>query len=447
MHLSGVPVVLLAILIVAAPARAEDDPPAQARSAAVAAAPAAAPAATDSVIAELSRRIDLLAGELERERLGTAAPTADQAERGLGPAASKVYRTEHGVSVGGYGEMLYENFAAERDDDEAGGRADRLDYLRAVLYVGYKFTDRWLLNSELEFEHGSTGKGGEVSVEFAYVDYLWRPEVNMRAGLLLLPVGLLNELHEPTVFLGARRPVVEQALIPTTWRENGAGVYGDVGPLSYRSYVVAGLSAAGFSASGIRGGRQSGARTVAEDWAWVGRLDWTGQPGLLAGGSVYGGRSGQGLSAEDGEELGVATTLVEGHAEWRRRGLRVRGLAVQSWIGDAADLSASLSDTTTSIVVGEEQMGGYLEAGYDLFSERPRGELSLVPFIRYEQLDTQAAVPAGLNRNPAHDQEIWTFGVAFQPIDQVVMKSDYQDIDNAAGTGLNQFNVALGYIF
>jgi hypothetical protein len=391
----------------------------------------------------------MLAAELERERLGGAAPAAeaDHGERGLGPAAAKVYRTEHGVSVGGYGEMLYENFAAERDDAAASGRTDRLDYLRAVVYLGYRFTDRWLLNSEIEFEHGSTGKGGEVSVEFAYVDYLWRPEMNARAGLLLLPVGLVNELHEPTVFLGARRPAVEQALIPTTWRENGAGVYGDVGPVSYRSYVVAGLSAAGFSAAGIRGGRQSGARTAAEDWAWVGRLDWTARPGFLAGGSIYAGQSGQGITADDGRVLGVATTLAEGHAEWQWRGLRLRGLLVQSWIGDAAALSAALSDSTTSVVIGEEQNGGYVEVGYDVFAARPRGEFSLVPFVRYEQLDTQAAVPAGLARSQATDQDIWTYGVAFQPIDQIVMKGDYQDVDNAAGTGVNQFNVALGYIF
>jgi hypothetical protein len=424
-------------LIAAAPSRGEEP----------ALRPEVAAAGADSMIAELSRRIDLLAAELERERLGAAATVADRAERGLGPAASKVYRADHGVSVGGYGEMLYENFAAERDDDAAAARSDRLDFLRAVLYVGYKFSDRWLFNSELEFEHGSTGEGGEVAVEFAYVDYRWRPEASFRAGLVLLPVGLVNELHEPTVFLGARRPAVEQALIPTTWRENGAGVYGDVGPMSYRTYVVNGLDASGFSAAGIRGGRQDGARATAEDWAWVGRLDLTSVPGLLAGGSVYAGESGQGLIASGGQGLGVATTLVEGHGEWKWRGLAGRGLAVRSWIGDAAELSAALSDSTTSVVVGEEQNGGYVEVGYDVFTEHPRGELSLTPFVRYERLDTQAAVPAGSSRNLATDQEILTTGVAFRPLDPVVVKLDYQDVDNAAGTGVNQLNVALGYIF
>jgi hypothetical protein len=428
-----------ALLLLAAPSSA-DDAVARNQSSGV-------PAGADSVIIELSRRIDLLAAELERERLGAAAAKADRSERGLGPAASKVYRTDHGASLGGYGEMLYESFAAERDDSAPSARTDRLDFLRAVLYVGYKFSDRWLLNSEFEFEHGSTGEGGEVAVEFAYVDYLWRPAASFRAGLVLLPVGLVNELHEPTVFLGARRPAVEQALIPTTWRENGAGMYGDVGPLSYRTYVVSGLDASGFSAAGIRGGRQAGARASAEDWAWVGRLDLTSVPGLLAGGSVYSGGSGQGLMAPDGDALFVSTTLVEGHGEWKWRGFAVRGLAVGSWIGDAAELSAALSDSTTNVVVGEEQIGGYIEVGYDVFAERPRGELSLTPFIRYERFDTQAEVPAGLTRSEATDQEILTAGAAFRPLDSVVFKLDYQDVDNAADTGVNQFNVALGYIF
>ncbi len=403
-------------------------------------------ARTDSVIAELSRRIDLLAAELERERIGPPAARADRPERGLGPAASKVYRTEHGVSIGGYGEMLYEDFAARRDDDTAASSADRLDFLRAVLYFGYKFSDRWLLNSEIEFEHASTGSGGEVSVEFAYVDYVWRPEVNIRAGLLLLPIGLVNEMHEPTVFLSARRPAVEQALIPTTWRENGVGLYGDVGRVSYRTYVTSGLDAGGFTAAGIRGGRQQGARAVAEDWAWTGRLDLTSVPGLLAGSAVYAGRSGQGVSEPAGDALGVSTTLLEGHADWKWRGLAVRGLIVWSWVDDVAALNAVL-DLEGDASIGEEQNGGYVEIGYDLFAARPHGATSLVPFVRWERLNTQAAVPSGFERNPATEREILTAGLSFAPVDQVVVKLDYQDMNDEADTGLDQLNVALGYVF
>src|SRR4029453_5073175 len=106
---------------------------------------------------------------------------------------------------------------------------------------------------------------GEVSVEFAYLDYLIRPEVNVRAGLVLIPVGFINELHEPPVFLGARRPDVEDRIIPTTWRELGAGVFGDAGPVTYRAYVVNGLDSSGIEAEeplpqGGRGGRRGGGR-------------------------------------------------------------------------------------------------------------------------------------------------------------------------------------------
>jgi hypothetical protein len=407
--------------------------------------PASSAARQDSVIAELERRIDLLAAELERERLGPAA-TADRGEHGLGPAASKVYRADRGVSIGGYGEMLYETYAARRDDNESSQRTDRLDFLRAIVYFGYKFSDRWLLNSEVEFEHGSTGKGGEVSVEFAYLDYMWRPEVNVRAGLVLVPMGLVNELHEPTVFRGTRRPLVEQAIIPTTWRENGVGAHGDVGMASYRTVIINGLDASGFSAAGIRGGRQSGAKAAAEDFAWVGRLDVTGVPGLLVGGSVYAGQSGQGLLGAGGRILQVGTTLAEGHVEWKRRGLMLRGLAAWSWIDEAGELNTALG-LPANDAIAAEQGGGYAEAGFDVFTLAPRGELSLIPFLRYERLDTQAKMPRGTTADPALDQEILTVGLNFSPIDPVVFKLDYQDIDNAAGTGLDQFNVAVGYIF
>src|SRR5436309_5161415 len=160
---------------------------------------------TDARIAELERKIEVLAGEIEAMRIGEAAE-AKGSDYGLGPAASKIYRTERGLSIGGYGEMLYSHFGSPQPA--------RADLERAVLYVGYKFNDRWLLNMEVEHEHA----GEEVDVEFAYLDYLWRPEANFRAGLLLVPMGFLNELHEPTVYLGARRPDVEQLIIPATWR-------------------------------------------------------------------------------------------------------------------------------------------------------------------------------------------------------------------------------------
>jgi hypothetical protein len=398
-------------------------------------------------IAELERRVEILAEELERERIGEGVfRRAERSEHGLGVAASKVYQVKRGLSIGGYGEALYESFDSTRDDGTPAGASDQIDFLRGILYFGYKFTDRWLFNSEIEFEHASTGEEGEASLEFASIEYLHRPALNVRAGLLLVPMGFVNELHEPPLFLSARRPDVDQRIIPTTWRENGFGIFGDAGPFSYRTYVVNGLEGAGFSASGIRGGRQKGSEALAEDFAWTGRLDYTGTPGLLAGVSAYLGDSGQGLGDPSGRTIGARTTIVEAHLELKYRGLELRALGVRGELDDVDRLNAALG-LQGAASIGEEMAGFYVQLGYDLFARLDQGARSLIPFARWETYDTQKSVPAGFTSNPANDVELLTVGLAFKPIDQLVFKADYQDYDNDAGTGVDQFNVALGYLF
>ena len=269
-------------------------------------------------------------------REGRRRSTPPGGQRGLGPAASKVYNVERGVSIGGYGEMLYQSFASETEDGSASAKSDQLDFLRAIVYVGYKFNDRIHFNSEIEFEHASTGKGGEVSVEFAYLDFSLRPELGIRGGMLLVPMGFINELHEPPIFYGARRPEVESAIIPTTWRENGAGIFGEAGPVEYRAYAVAGLDASGFSASGIRGGRQKGARSLAEDFAFTGRVDLTSVPGLLAGISFLYRRvrAGNRRRRPGGERENVA--LRPAHAVSLSRAPRPRSLCERLYRGRGA---------------------------------------------------------------------------------------------------------------
>lgn len=409
--------------------------------------PPSAPPAPE--LAELARRIDLLAADLEQMRLGESAPAAvaDAGTAGFGPAASKVYSVEQGLSIGGYGEMLYQGFAGQRDDGAASGRKDELDFLRAVLYFGYKWNDDWLFNSEIEWEHAKAGEGqrGEVAVEFAYLERRIRPEVNARAGLLLVPMGFINELHEPTTYLGARRPGIEQAILPTTWRENGVGIFGELGPITYRTYLMNGLEAERFAASGVRSARQNGAKAVAENLAWVGRIDWTAIPGFVAGVSGYVGDSAQGLADATGE-LSVGTQLLEAHAEWRSGGLELRGLWVEGDLDGVARLNGKLG-LTGNRSVGEELSGYYVEAGYDVLALVAGSRQSLVPFARWESYDTQAAVPAGFARNPANEIETLTVGINWKPIEQLIFKADWQDVDNGAGTGVDQFNLALGYIF
>lgn len=392
-------------------------------------------------LAELERRLEILAGEIEKMRIGEAAAAADESDYGLGPAASKVYRTERGLSIGGYGELLYQRFDDERDDGAASGRNDQFDLLRGILYFGYKWNDRWLFNTEIEYEHG----GEEVALEFAYIDYLWRPQANFRAGLVLIPMGFINELHEPTVFLGANRPQIERVIIPSTWRENGFGLFGEAGPVSYRTYIVNGFDARGFTAGGLRNGRQNGSESKAEDFAWVGRLDFTGVPGLLVGGSAYVGNAGQDLTTRAGGSIDVGTTLLEAHLEWRWRGLEFRALGVQADLDDVTALNAALGLTGTQSV-GETLQGHYLQLGYDFLAGRG-GERALIPYVRWEAFNTQDEVPSGFRANPANDVEILTAGLAFKPIEQLILKVDYQDVDNEAGTGIDQFNALLGYVF
>jgi hypothetical protein len=280
---------------------------------ALCAAPAAAQERDTTGVEQIRKQVEAITRELEELRLGRdVVVEADTGLYGFGPAASKVYKVPQGVSLGGYGEVLYENFAGSREDDLPSGATDRLDALRAVLYVGYKFNDKILFNSEVEFEHGSTEDGGSVSLEFAYLDYQVSPALGFRAGLLLSPMGFINELHEPPTFLGARRPETERQIIPSTWRESGIGIFGDAGQVSYRAYLVNGFDATGFGAGGLRDGRQNGAEAAAVNFGAVGRVDFAPVLGLTVGTAAYLGKAGQGATLPHSSRLTIFGRLIGG---------------------------------------------------------------------------------------------------------------------------------------
>ncbi|MFQ5689472.1 MAG: hypothetical protein ACE5HQ_04275 [Gemmatimonadota bacterium] len=405
---------------------------------------------------ELQRQLEAVLGELEALRLGREVVTvAESGAMGFGPAASKVYGVDQGVSIAGYGEVLYENFAGEREDGRPAGKTDRLDALRAILYVGYRFNDRILFNSEIEFEHGSTDNEGEASVEFAYLDYRLTDQLGLRAGLLLSPMGLINEVHEPPTFLGTTRPETERRILPSTWRENGLGLFGTVQGLQFRAYLLNGFDgvgggsskAEGFDASGLRGGRQNGSKAVAEDFAGVARVDYTGVLGLMVGGSVYVGQAGQNNPSPDrpGATIGARTLIWEGHAQYQARGLDLRGLFAFADLDDVAALNRARGLEGTASI-GERLVGGYVQGGYDVL-HRLATPHQLIPYVRYERLDTQSRVPSGFEADPANDQTIWSLGAAWKPIPSFVVKTDYQIHTNRADTGIDQWNVVLGYLF
>jgi hypothetical protein len=385
--------------------------------------------------AELARRLTLVADELEKQELGSVIQPLGQGVSGMGPAASKIYQSPGGVSIGGYGEALF---------TENQARPDEADALRTVLYVGYKFDDTWLFNSEIEFEHGQAGesKNGEVAIEFAYLDGRLSEALNLRTGVLLVPMGFVNERHEPTTFVSTNRPFVERNLLPATWRELGAGFWGSVGPVDWRAYAVTGLDAFDFKASGLRDGRQNAAKAVAEDFALVGRADWHALEWLDVSGSVYWGDSGQERVGAD-----VGTLIWEAHAEARWRSFSARALYAQAELDDVAALNAFKSFTGNASV-GERQNGGYVELACDMLSVLEVGtQHALEPFVRYETYDTQAAVPSGFSSNPANDVDVLTFGVAYRPTDAIVFKLDYSDFDNGADNAIDRLTLGMGFVF
>ncbi len=377
-------------------------------------------------VEELERRLDIVTEELQKMKHETAVADPEYTSAfGLGPAASKIYKLSKGLSVGGYGEAHYSNLVSDK-----GSKKDQADFLRFVLYTGYKFTDKIVLNAEIEFEHASTGKEGEVSLEFASLDFLLDEKINLRAGLLLIPVGITNELHEPTLFHGNDRPLVERQVIPTTWREMGVGAFGRLAEgLEYKLYLVNGLDADGFDGKGIRGGRQKGSEAIAEDWAVVARLDYEPVLGLNLGGSTYLGDSGQGQEFA-GQEADVFTEIYELHGQFKQRGLELKALGSLLKIDDTDRLGG----------VPDRISGWYGEVAYDVLPLLVPGTAHyLAPFFRYEQIDY---------RGSTEDVDLYVTGVSYKPVPNVVLKADYRNFDNKFKTDTaDEVNLGIGFIF
>lgn len=362
---------------------------------------------------------------------------------GMGPAASKVYAVDKGLSFGGYGQGWYTGHLTDK-----GTNTDRFDLTRWILYTGYKFSDKIVLNTELEWEHASSGSGGSVSVEFAQLDFLFSEAFNLRTGLLLVPMGFINEIHEPLYYHGNQRPEVERQIIPTTWRENGFGFHGRVADsLSYRFYLVNSLRGANFSSSGIRGGRQKGANARSEHMSWVLRLDWEPKPEWTIGASILSGKQGQAeplaLGGGRSQSVDADMTLVEAHAQWRKNGWQARVLGAWTRLGDAGLLSQAQFQKGNG-PVAERMNGAYAEVSYDLLRKfDPGSTRALDLFFRYERFDTQDRVPLGFAADPSKDQVVRTWGLGFKPHPEVILKLDYRNFSR----GADELNLGFGWVF
>lgn len=351
------------------------------------------------------------------------------------------------LSFHGYGELHYNssdpgaNVPAKTGKDSAA----RMDFHRMVWGLSYHYNDRISLHTEVDFEHAAN----EIELEYAYLDFLINPAVNVRAGSMLMPVGPLNEFHEPPLFYSVERPYVQNVIIPTTWQEGGAGIFGAPLPgLKYRLYLVSGLNGAEFTAGkGIRGGRGKVAGgeeqpLSGDELAFVGRLEYTAIPGLAIGGSAYSGGANQ---EADPALDGVGVTILEGDIRYRKSGFDLTGVYAQIDIDGAEKIKAK-----TGELVGEKLVGWYIEGAYDIL--RPlalQSEKRLMAFVRYEQINTQDEVPSGFSANPKNDRQVTTFGVAYYPITDVALKADFERWKNEAATDNdgNRFNLGVTYMF
>lgn len=335
----------------------------------------------------------------------------------------------------GYGELHYNNRIGSVDDD--------IDFHRMVLGAGYDFTDQWNFRMELDFEHAFT----EPELEFAYVDYLYRPGLKFRAGSILVPMGVINEHHEPPLFYSVERPEVYRVLIPTTWQEGGAGFYGSLGEFHYQLYGLSSLNAAGFAGStGFRGGRGHVGEAPGHNFGGAGRLEYRGVPGFRLGSSLFTANTGQGNATIDGGFL----TLAEGDAKYSLEGIDLDGIFVYSHLSDAGAINTVrvTADPTFTNFVATEMIGWYAEAAYHLFHHVwSETKQDLVLFSRFEDFNTQRSMPTGFAANAANDRNTWTSGISYLPIPQIAFKADYMVNWNRANAGTDQLNLGVGFMY
>ena len=323
------------------------------------------------------------------------------------------------VHIGGYGELHYNNL-----ESPDGTKFREIDFHRFVLFFGYDFTDSIRFHSEIELEHSLAGDGkpGEVELEQAYVEFDLTENTETKVGLFLIPVGILNETHEPTTFYGVERNNIESRIIPTTWWEGGAALTGRIGGsgLSYDLTFTSGLD----GGTDIRGGRQKVAEATANDWAYTGRLKYTGVPGLeLAGTAQYQQNMAQSLDPDIG-----AGVLLSTHLIWDISQFQVRALYA-SW---DIDVSANAPADERA---RDKQDGYYLEGSWKFIP-------SVGVFARYEVWDNGGLGDTEKTQSIA--------GINYWPHEQVVLKLDVQRQDHGTAVASSEadgFNLGFGYYF
>ncbi|MBK5212985.1 MAG: hypothetical protein JJE55_04915 [Flavobacteriaceae bacterium] len=345
------------------------------------------------------------------------------------------------VTLGGYGEMVY---------NQPEGDNGTLDVHRLVLLLGYKFDEKTQFITEIEVEHVE-----EIYIEQAFVNYAVSNNVNLRGGLMLVPMGIINEYHEPTTFNGTDRPAVDHDIVPTTWRELGVGVTGRFPEISlgYQAYVFNGFKSTapddlggvnGFlkGKDGLRGGRQKGIESTVDSPTFSIKLDYYGVPGLRFGLAGYFGKTQAADEVEDLDGANIGISMVGFDVRYAFRKFTARGEFIYASLTDTDQYN-----TLTGKDLGSALMGYYVEGAYNLLPLTAKQKL--FAFARYEQYDTHASTEGGLARNDAYNRQDITAGLSYHIANGVVIKGDYQIKDNALDGAevKNQLNFGIGVWF
>ena len=376
-------------------------------------------------IARLKEQVSQANQEIKETTVKVEA-TASMVEDGIAPggqslASSWTDRTQ----IGSYGEMQYNNLE-DQNGNGGDGDKDELDFHRFVFFLGHDFSDTTRMFSEVELEHSEAGDGkeGEVELEQAYIEHDLGLTTRLKAGLFLLPVGLLNVTHEPDTFYGVERNNVEKNIIPTTWWEGGVALSGEFMPgLNYEAAFTSGLKLeADKGQFRIRDGRQKVSKADASDPAYTANLRYTGIAGLELGATVqYQQDIYQGEYDQD-----IDAVLYEAHAAYRNGPFGLRALAA-SW-----DIDSAINNIKTG---ADQQEGWYIEPSWLLTRK-------LGLFGRYSEWDNQAGGSGDTEFNE------WNLGFNYWLEERVVFKVDYQFQDAPANEKeLEGLNLGVGWSF
>jgi hypothetical protein len=392
---------------------------------------------------------DALTSELINVQNQTSFAVVDtsKAIQGMSPAASKVYYSKNPLSIGGYGELFYSKYS--HDGDNTKTTDSKGDTYRFIPYIGYKFSDNIILNSELEFEHGD-----EIAVEQLYVDFILDPLATIRLGHQLVPMGYVNLYHEPTLFNTVQRPDVEKLLIPSTWHELGLSVYGKTDNFEYTVGAYTALdmyytttkktTATKTDKEWIRNSRVGNESDQGMDSiAIAARLDYNGINGLQVGVSGYTGKAGAGNPANTNKEEGQMT-MFDVHATYQNEGFKARVLYTESHLTNAAAYN------TLTAPMPESARGGYVNLEYNIMPFLMSSTDRMPLFFQYENYNMGTSLANG---NSFGTSESFTYGLNYFPHDQVVIKAEYLDRKNKNAATVSSYtdegiySLGLGFIF